>query len=63
MACPHVSGIIAGFLTVRREYIGRPDEVKRCLLEHAEDLHRDRYHQGAGMPNLIKMLAGGLPQV
>jgi subtilisin family serine protease len=58
MACPHLSGLIAAFLSVRREFIGRPDEVKRLLLEHAIDLGRDRYHQGAGLPNLIQMLAG-----
>ena len=56
MACPHVSGLIAAFLSVRREYIGRPDEVKRILLENCNDLGRERYHQGAGMPNLMKML-------
>ena len=57
MACPHVSGIIAGFLSVRREFIGRPDQVKEILLSHCTDLKRDRYHQGAGMPNLVRMLA------
>jgi hypothetical protein len=56
MACPHVSGLLAAFLSVRREFIGRPDEVKRILLENANDLARDRYHQGAGLPNLMKML-------
>lgn len=58
MACPHVSGLIASFLSVRREFIGRPDEVKRLLLRHCIDLGRDRYHQGAGLPNLVHMLAG-----
>lgn len=57
MACPHVSGILAGFLSVRREFIGRPDQVKEILLSHCTDLKRDRYHQGAGMPNLVRMLA------
>src|SRR4029450_10929426 len=33
MACPHVSGLIAAFLSVRREYIGRPDMIKKVLLE------------------------------
>jgi subtilisin family serine protease len=58
MACPHVSGLLAAFLSVRREFIGRPDEVKRLLLQHCIDLGRERYHQGAGLPNLIHMLAG-----
>lgn len=56
MACPHVSGLIAAFLSARREFIGRPDEVKRILIDNCNDLGRDRYHQGAGMPNLMKML-------
>jgi subtilisin family serine protease len=56
MACPHVSGLLAAFLSVRPEYIGRPDDVKRILLENANDLNRDPYHQGAGLPNLMKML-------
>lgn len=57
MACPHVSGLLASFLSVRGEFIGRPDEVKRFVLEHATDLGRAEYHQGHGMPNLVKMLA------
>jgi hypothetical protein len=56
MACPHVSGLLAAFLSVRREFLGRPDEVKQILLDNCNDLGRDRYHQGAGMPNLMKML-------
>jgi subtilisin family serine protease len=58
MACPHVSGLIAAFLSVRREFIGFPDRVKDILLRHCTDLGRDRYHQGAGLPNLVRMLAG-----
>lgn len=56
MACPHVSGVIAAFLSVRREFIGYPDKVKEVLLSHCTDLKRDRYHQGAGIPNLVMML-------
>ncbi len=56
MAAPHVSGILAAFLSVRREFIGYPDRVKRILLQHCTDLARDRPQQGAGMPNLVKML-------
>lgn len=56
MAAPHVSGVLAGFLSVRRQFIGRPDEMKRILLENCIDLRRERMHQGAGMPNLVKML-------
>lgn len=56
MATPHVSGIIAGYLSMRREFIGYPDKVKNVLLENCTDIGRDRYMQGAGMPNLVKML-------
>jgi len=56
MAAPHVSGVIAAFLSVRREYIGYPDRLKEILLSACTDLKRDPMHQGAGMPNLVKML-------
>ncbi|MEO7403107.1 MAG: S8 family serine peptidase, partial [Burkholderiales bacterium] len=56
MAAPHVSGLLAAFLSVRPEFRGHPDEVKRILLEGCTDLGRDRYHQGRGVPNLMKML-------
>jgi subtilisin family serine protease len=56
MAAPHVSGLLAGFLSVRQEFIGYPDRVKQILLAHCTDLRRDRYHQGAGLPNLSRML-------
>ena len=57
MAAPHVSGIIAAFLGLRREFIGYPDRVKEILLHNCTDLARDPYIQGRGMPNLVKMLA------
>ncbi len=56
MACPHVSGVLAAFLSVRREFIGYPDRVKEILLANCTDLGRDPYIQGHGMPNLVKML-------
>ena len=57
MAAPHVSGVLAAFLSLRRAFIGDPDRVKQILLEACVDLRRDPYMQGAGLPNLIKMLA------
>jgi hypothetical protein len=51
-----MSGLLAAFLSVRREYVGEPDRVKKILLESCTDLKRDRYFQGAGLPNLTKML-------
>ena len=56
MAAPHVSGLLAAFLSARPEFIGEPDKVKKVLLANCTDLGRDRYFQGAGMPNLTKML-------
>ena len=56
MAAPHVSGLLAAFLSVRREFRGRPDEVKALLQRTCNDIGRDRYHQGHGIPNLMKML-------
>ena len=57
MATPHVSGVLAAFLSMRREFIGDPDRVKDILLKGCIDLRRDPYMQGAGLPNLIQMLA------
>lgn len=56
MAAPHVSGLLAGFLSAKREFIGEPAKVKEILLANCTDLKRDRYHQGAGLPNLTRML-------
>src|SRR5215207_6457498 len=56
MAAPHVSGLLASFLSKRREFAGRPDDVKDILLKNCTDLGRQRQMQGAGMPNLVKML-------
>jgi subtilisin family serine protease len=55
-ATPHVAGLLAGFLSVRREFIGYPSRVKQILLDNCTDLERDPYIQGRGMPNLVKML-------
>jgi subtilisin family serine protease len=56
MAAPHVSGMLAAFLSVRREFRGRPDDVKQLLLRTCVDIERDQYHQGHGVPNLMRML-------
>ena len=57
MAAPHVSGVIAAFLSARPEFIGRPDQVKSLLAQSATDLGRERYAQGAGLVDLMRMLA------
>jgi serine protease AprX len=56
MAAPHVSGAIAAFLSVRREFIGRPLEVKRIFLESAIPLGRERYFEGHGLLDLMKAI-------
>jgi len=57
MAAPHVSGLLAAFLSARPEFKGEPEHVKQLLLRACTSLERDRYVQGAGLPNLVAMLA------
>jgi serine protease AprX len=56
MAAPHVSGLAAAFLSVHREYIGRPEEVKRVLLDSATDLRRAREFQGHGLVDAMRAI-------
>jgi serine protease AprX len=56
MAAPHVSGVIAAFLSVRREFIGRPDRVKEIFLSTATDLKRDRHFQGHGLVDMMRAI-------
>ena len=56
MAAPHVSGVIAAFLSIRREFIGRPDRVKEIFMATATDLRRDRYFQGCGLVDLMRAI-------
>jgi subtilisin family serine protease len=56
MAAPHVSGAIAAFLSIRREFIGRPEEVKQIFLSTATDLKRERYFQGSGLVDLMRAI-------
>jgi hypothetical protein len=56
MAAPHVSGAIAAFLSIRREFIGQAEDVKRIFLESATDLHRERYFQGAGLVDVMRAI-------
>jgi serine protease AprX len=56
MAAPHVSGAIAAFLSIRREFIGRPLEVKRIFLNTATSLGRDRYFEGHGLLDLMRAI-------
>ncbi len=57
MAAPHVSGAIAAFLSIRREFIQRPDEVKKIFLDTATPLgDRERYFQGMGLVDLMRAI-------
>jgi serine protease AprX len=56
MAAPHVAGVIAAFLSVRREFIGRPEKVKEVFLSTATDLKRDSYFQGCGLVDLMRAI-------
>ncbi|CAN5756711.1 MAG: S8 family peptidase [Euzebyales bacterium] len=56
MAAPHVSGAVAALLSVRREFIGRPERVKEIFMESATDLRRDRHFQGQGLVDLMRAI-------
>ena len=56
MAAPHVSGVIAGFLSIRNEFIGRPDRVKDIFTSTATDLRRDRSFQGHGLVDVMRAI-------
>lgn len=56
MAAPHVSGAVAAFLSVRREFIGQPLAVKEIFLASATDLRRAAHFQGRGLVNLFQAL-------
>ncbi len=56
MAAPHVSGIIASFLSIRREFIGRPERVKEVFMDTATDLRRAVYFQGKGLVDLMRAI-------
>jgi serine protease AprX len=56
MAAPHVSGVIAAFLSVRHEFIGQPEKVKEIFVSTATDLKRERYFQGSGLVDLMRAI-------
>jgi serine protease AprX len=56
MAAPHVSGAIAALLSVRREFIGRPDDVKEIVLKAATSLGRGPDFEGGGLLDLMRAL-------
>ena len=56
MAAPHVSGAVAAFLSIRREYLGEPEKVKALFMDAATDLKRERYFQGTGLVDLMRAI-------
>jgi subtilisin family serine protease len=56
MAAPHVSGAIAAFLSIRREFIGRALDVKQIFLKTATSLGRERYFEGHGLLDLMRAI-------
>jgi serine protease AprX len=56
MAAPHVSGVIAAFLSVRREFIGNPEAVKTIFMSTTTDLKRAVYFQGKGLVDLMRAI-------
>jgi subtilisin family serine protease len=56
MAAPHVSGVIAAFLSVRREFIGQAEAVKKIFLSSATDLNRSSSFQGKGLVDLMRAI-------
>ena len=56
MAAPHVSGAAALLMARNREFVGRPDHVKKVLCSSATDLGREPYFQGAGMLDTLRAL-------
>ncbi|WP_312162631.1 S8 family serine peptidase [Phenylobacterium sp.] len=56
MAAPHVSGAIAAFLSVRREFRGAPLLVKKLFLDNATSLGRQATFEGHGLVDLMRTL-------
>lgn len=56
MAAPHVSGIIAGILSVRSEFVGLPEDIKNYLVKNAIDLGREKAFQGGGLVDMMRTM-------
>lgn len=56
MAAPHVSGCMAAFLSVKREFIGQPERVKDIFMKTATDLGREPSFQGRGLVDLMRAI-------
>jgi serine protease AprX len=56
MAAPHVSGAIAAFLSIRREFIRKPTKIKEIFTSTATCPGRERYFQGNGLVDLMRAI-------
>jgi serine protease AprX len=56
MAAPHVSGVIAGILSARGEFVGLPEDIKDLLVKNATDLGRERSFQGGGLVDMMRTI-------
>jgi subtilisin family serine protease len=56
MAAPHVSGVIAGILSAREEFVGLPEDIKGLLVKNATDLGRERSFQGGGLVDMMRTI-------
>jgi subtilisin family serine protease len=56
MAAPHVSGAIAAFLSVHKEFRAQPEMVKQIFVKTATDLKRATTFQGAGMIDVLRAI-------
>ncbi len=63
IAAAHVSGVIAAYLSVRREFIGEPEAIKKTFLSTTTDLKRTQEFQGSGLIDLLRALQPGIPSV
>jgi hypothetical protein len=60
IAVAHVSGVIAAYLSVRRQFIGEPYAVKKTFLATATDMKRTQEFQGSGLIDLMRALQPGI---
>jgi len=56
MAAPHVSGAIAAFYSIRREFLGDPERAKEIFMDTATDLGREKYFQGRGLVDVMRAI-------
>ena len=57
MAAPHVSGAVASFLSVKREFIGRPERVKEVFLNSATSLGRVPSFERRGLVDVLRAIS------